>query len=311
MAFSKSVGRLAASGTALGFVAIILWSTTVAFARSISERLGPLTAAACVYGVGALAALTRLTLSAGRRRSLAGLGRRYLVVCGLLFVTYMLVLFLSVGLADGRGQVLEVGLVNYLWPTLTILFSLLVLGKRASAFLIPGTALALGGVFLVLTQGQSVTWETFARNTASNPAAYGLGLCAAVSWALYSSLTRKWAGGASTGGVDVFLPATAVVMLVLSAFVDEPRAWGVAPVAEAVFLGGATYTAYGCWDAAMRRGDVFLVAAGSYLTPLLSTLVTVVYLSVPTGPRLWIGCVVLVAGSFMSWRSVSDRGSSS
>ncbi len=32
-----------------------------------------------------------------------------------------------------------------------------------------------------------------------------------------------------------------------------------------------------------------------------------VYLGVSPGPKLWIGCLLLVAGSLMTWRSVSDR----
>jgi hypothetical protein len=34
--------------------------------------------------------------------------------------------------------------------------------------------------------------------------------------------------------------------------------------------------------------------------------VSVLYLSVATGPGLWIGCAALIAGSLLSWRSVSD-----
>ncbi|MHC4401180.1 MAG: hypothetical protein ACYTG0_16015 [Planctomycetota bacterium] len=48
--FEGAIGKLR-SGTMGGFVAIVLWSTTVAFARSLSEQLGALTAAAAVYCV--------------------------------------------------------------------------------------------------------------------------------------------------------------------------------------------------------------------------------------------------------------------
>jgi len=64
--------------------------------------------------------------------------------------------------------------------------------------------------------------------------------------------------------------------------------------------------AYALWDRAMRRGNLLLVAACSYFTPLLSTLVSCGYLGVEPGGRLWLGCVVLVAGSLLTWRSVCD-----
>jgi drug/metabolite transporter (DMT)-like permease len=219
----------------------------------------------------------------------------------------MLLLFLAIGLADGREQVIEVGLVNYLWPTLTLLLSLVLLKNKAAWMLWPGTLLALAGVFLVVTQGEPVPWQSLSRNLANNPAVYLLALAAAVAWALYSNLTRKWAGARAEGAVALFLPITALVLLGLCLFVDEPRQWNRHAVAEVVFLGVTTYTAYALWDHAMRHGNLVLLAAGSYLTPLLSTIVSCLYLAVIPGARLWLGCGMLVLGSILSGYSISNR----
>ncbi len=297
-------------GTMGGFVAIVLWSTTVAFARSLSEQLGPLTAAAAVYGVSGVIAVIRLLLARRGGQSIRELPVRYVAGCGVLFVSYALLFFLAIGLAKGRQQVLEVGLLNYLWPALTILLSVALLKKRASLLLFPATLLALSGVVLVLTQGAEVSWQSFRGNLADNPIAYSLGLGAAVAWAFYSVLARRWAGGERKGAVDLFLPTTGAVLLLVCFFVDEPRVWSPRSLAEAVFLGVATYLAYGLWDTAMRTGNVVLVAAGSYLTPFFSIVVSCVYLTVPTRPSLWIGCGMLVAGSLASWLSVSRRTNS-
>jgi len=310
--FEEVIGKLP-SATIGGFVAIVLWSTTVAFARSLSEQLGPLTAAAAVYGVSGAIALIRLLSTGGGVQRIRKLPLAYLAGCGFLFVSYMLLLFLAVGLAEGREQVLEVGLLNYLWPALTILLSVALLKKRASLLLLPATLLALSGVVVVLTQGADVSWQSLCRNLAANPIAYALGLAAAVSWAFYSVLARRWAGGEGRGAVDLFLPTTAVVLLLVCFCVDEPRAWSPSTLGETVFLGVATYLAYGLWDTAMRTGNVVLVAAGSYLTPFLSTVVSCLYLSIPTRSSLWIGCGMLVVGSLLSWLSVSEapRGKAS
>jgi len=303
--FEALIGKLPFA-TIGGFVAIVLWSTTVAFARSLSEQLGPLTAAAAVYGVSGAIATVRLLSAGDGVRRIRGLPLAYLAGCGFLFVSYMLLLFLAVGLAEGHQQVLEVGLLNYLWPALTILLSVAILKKRASLLLFPATLLALSGVVVVLTQGTHVSWPSFCQNLAANPIAYSLGLAAAVSWAFYSVLARRWAGGEGRGAVDLFLPTTAGVLLLVCFFADEPRAWSPSTLGEAVFLGVATYLAYGLWDTAMRTGNVVLVAAGSYLTPFLSTVVSCLYLSIPTQSSLWVGCGMLVAGSLLSWLSVSE-----
>jgi drug/metabolite transporter (DMT)-like permease len=303
--FERTIGKLR-SGTAGGFVAIVLWSTTVALARSLSEQLGPLTAAASVYSIGGAIGLIHLLRVGGGGRRMRELSARYVAGCGTLFASYTLLLFLAVGLAEGRRQVLEVGLLNYLWPSLTILLSVVVLKKRAGLLLFPATLLALSGVVLVLTPGAHVSWQSFLRNVARNPVAYSLGLGAAVSWASYSVLARRWAGGERTGAVDLFLPLTAGLLLATCLFVDEPRAWSPLALTEAAFLGVATYLAYGLWDTAMRTGNVVLVAAGSYLTPFFSTVASCVYLAIAPHPSLWLGCGLIIIGSLLSWLSVSD-----
>jgi drug/metabolite transporter (DMT)-like permease len=81
-------------------------------------------------------------------------------------------------------------------------------------------------------------------------------------------------------------------------------AQGVHVMAEIAFLALATALAYVFWDIAMRDGDVVLVASCSYLTPFFSTVVSCVYLSVWPGPSLWVGCLLIIVGSFLSWRSI-------
>jgi len=231
----------------------------------------------------------------------------YLFGCGALFVLYTLVLFLGVGLARNDSQVLEVGLLNYLWPALTILFSLALLKKKAGWLLLPGTLLALAGVFFVLSQGASISWVSFSKNLASNPAAYALGFTAACSWALYSNLTRRWAGSERSGAVDLFLPVTGLILLIIRLGVLEQGAWTAKAMGEAIIFGVVTWLAYRFWDIAMRKGDVVLVAACSYLTPFFSTVVSCLYLDVSAGTSLWFGCALMIVGSLLSWVSVSDR----
>ena len=107
----------------------------------------------------------------------------------------------------------------------------------------------------------------------------------------------------------VFLPAAALVLAGVAALSTEPRAWTVRAAAEVLVLGLATWAAYSLWDGAMRRGNVALVAAASYLTPLLSTLVSCAYLAVVPGAQLWLGCGLLAAGSLLSWRAVERSAS--
>jgi drug/metabolite transporter (DMT)-like permease len=302
----RNPGNLS-TGSGLG--AILLWSATFALARSLSEQVGPLTGGAAAYLIGGCFCLLRLASSSAPMTRCLQLPRLYLLGCGFLFVFYTAAVYLAVGLAKTREQLLEVALVNYLWPALTVLCSLLFLKKRASLWLVPGTALALTGVFLVMTQGAHVSWRSFAEHLQSSTVAYALALAAAISWALYSNLTRRWSGPENDGAVGLFIPATGLVLLALRLMTAEPTHWSLRAVGEATGLAAVTTLAYFLWDVSMRKGNLLLVVACSYFTPLLSTVVSCAYLGVSPSPKLWIGCLLLVSGSLLTWRSVSDRPS--
>ena len=293
--------------TAAGLGALVLWSTTFALARSLSERVGPLTAGASVYLIGGLVCLLRLlakpSSASGRLKQLP---RTYLVGCGGLFIFYTAAIYGAVGWAKSREQLLEIALVNYLWPALTVLGSLLLLTKRASVWLAPGTLLGITGVFLVLTQSSSVSWAALTDHLQTNPAAYGLALAAAISWALYSNLARRWSGPETGGAVDLFIPATGIVLLGLRLLATESTHWSARAALEASALAAFTTVAYILWDLSMRRGNLILVVACSYLTPLLSTLVSGIYLGASLNAQLTLGCLLLMCGSFVSFCSVSD-----
>lgn len=289
-----------------GFGAILLWSTTIPLARGLTEHVGPVSGAAAVYGISGALAVVSLV-----RRRTGWPPVRYVAGCGALFVGYAVLLYLAIARAADRQQVLEIGLINYLWPALTVVFSTVLLGRRARWFLWPATAVALAGVVLALTHATAISWSAFARHLAGNPLAFAMALTAAVGWALYSNLTQRWAGGHAGGAADAFLILTAVTFGVMLALAGERPRWSGVAVGEAGFLGLATFGGYRLWDRAMRQGDTVVVAAGSYLTPLLSTLAGCAYLGVTPGPRLWAGCVVLIAGSWLSWRAFPPQSDTS
>ncbi len=290
--------------TLLGLGAILLWSVTIALTRSLSEEVGPLKAGCAVYlTAGALLVVLHLVRGPSPRSVLA-LPKLFLFGCGGLFLAYGLLLFLALASARDRAQAVEVGLLNYLWPALTLALSVPVLGNRARPGFLAGTALALTGVWLVIAHDAPASWREVLGGVTDHPLPFGLGALAAVTWALYSTLSRRWGTPESGGAVQLFLLATGVAFGLLALARPSPGAWSTKAVAEVAALAAATSLAYLFWDVAMRKGDLVLVTAWSYLTPLLSTLVSCALLGVLPGLSLWLGCLAIVAGSFVSWRSV-------
>jgi drug/metabolite transporter (DMT)-like permease len=57
--------------------------------------------------------------------------------------------------------------------------------------------------------------------------------------------------------------------------------------------------AYACWDYGARRGDVRVMGAGAYLTPLLSTLILVQLGDIMVGNDAWLGCLLIIFGAVL------------
>ena len=294
--------------TLLGILAVLFWSATVAVARDIIESLGPLTAGALVYLIGgALSSLPLLARPERIRRTLR-LPRAYLFGCGGLVVFYTLCFFLALGLAADRAQVVEIGLINYLWPALTLLFGVPILGHRARIGLIPGVLIAFAGIGLVAAaQSDVLSWAGFLADLRSNAAPYVLALAAAVAWALYSDLSRRWAGDADSGAMNLFLFASGLVLLAARCFFHEHSRWSPdIAVKAALYVVFPICLAYTFWDIAMRRGRMVFVASFSYLLPLFSTVLISLYLRVPLTRALWLGCALVIGGAVLCKRSVVE-----
>ncbi|MCP4645977.1 MAG: aromatic amino acid DMT transporter YddG [bacterium] len=293
--------------TTLGIVAIVLWGSNIAFSRGLTEDLGLFTAAAAIYSIGGVLAAGYYVINPRRFLAAIRLPWKYLVGCGGLYMLYAVSLYLAVGRADTRQQVVEIGLINYLWPSLGLLTALPLLGKRATIWLVPGLAMAFGGAALALTQNTSFSAAEAWRNVAGHPGPYVWALSAAVSWGLYGSFARRWAGGAGGNAVFLFHVVTAVTMVAIRLCVEEESHWSWQTAAALAYMAlFSTFAAYLFWDVAMRRGNVVLVTACSYAIPVLATFISCAYLRVSIGPRLILSCALVTVGAVVCSRSIRD-----
>jgi drug/metabolite transporter (DMT)-like permease len=289
----------------LGVLAILFWSSTIGFSRQLAEQLGPLTAGYIIHTGAGLLGLLVLT-SRGYKTHLMPMLRlspRYLLGCGGLMITYIILLYLSIGLAQNHSQVIVVGLINYLWPTLTLLFSLPILGHRANAWLPVGSLLALAGIGIAVFSGQEVAWVDL--RGAWLP--YLLILAAAVCWSLYTNLAKRWLGDSQANGVTLFLLGGGVALGLMRLFSNETSTWSPSTFAIlAYMILCPAFLAYTFWDLGTRKGKMIFLAALSYFTPLLSTILSVVVLQEPANPGLWLATGMIIAGAALSQASMQS-----
>lgn len=286
----------ARAGNAAGVLAILLWSATVGLFRSIGEALGPVGGPAVIFTISGVLVVLFTGIPAIRT-----IDRRYLLVSGVLFVAYEISLALSIGYAHNRSQAMEVGMINYLWPSLTMLFAVLLRQQSASfRLLAPGIALAFLGIVWVMKGNEAFSAARLAENIADNPLSYALAFLAAFLWAAYSVLSRRYGNGKSA--VGLFLLATAGVLWLRYVHGEQPPMHlSLRSAAEVMVLGTFTATAYSAWNFGIQRGSIGLLAAFSYFTPVLSSCVASVWLGVTPSWTFWLGVVMVTTGSLMSW----------
>lgn len=282
-------------------MAVVLWSGSVGLIRSVSEALGPAGGAAMVFS--AAACLAALVLGLPRPKDF---NRTYFWLGGALFVVYEICLALSLGWASNRAQALELGMINYLWPCLTILLAVLCGQQKASPLLWPGVVLSFAGIVWVMKGDGPWSADAFLRNMQDNPVAYGLAGCAAALWPAYTVLTRRFAEGKSA--IPLFLMATAAGLWVKYALGPEPALnLAVRGVLQVLVLGGFMATAYSCWNHGIQRGNLTLLAVASYFTPILSVLLASLWLGVRPSAGFWQGVLMVTGGSLLCWRSTRLR----
>lgn len=281
--------------TLTGLIAIVLWSTMVGLIRGVSEGLGPVGGAAAIYSLSGLLLIFTVGFPDIRRFPL-----KYLIAGSVLFVSYEICLALSLGYAATRHQAIEVGMVNYLWPSLTILFAILFNGQKTNWIIVPGLLLALTGVCWVLGGENGLNPGEIINNITTSPLSYFLAFLGAFIWATYCTVTNKYARGFN--GITIFVLLTALSLWLYYFLSPQPEMQFSTPVVIKLFSAALTLGfAYAAWNVGILHGNVTVMAMGSYFTPVLSSALAAVLLSAPLSFSFWQGAIMVCIGSLLCW----------
>ena len=248
------------TATLIGLTAILMWSL-LAVLTVATGTIPAFQLAAMTFAIGALiGALTWI----GRGDAVRALRQRpvvWLIGVGGLF-GYHALYFLALRFAPPA----EAGLLNYLWPLLIVLFSSLLPGERLLAHHVIGAVLGLAGTVLLFLGNER---SGFAPGQLPGFAA---AFVAAFVWATYSVLSRRLKS-VPTDAVAGFCLATSLLAALAHRLV-EITVWPATPTQWLAVIGlgvGPVGAAFYAWDIGMKRGDIRVLGAASYATPLLST----------------------------------------
>ncbi|MHA2937539.1 aromatic amino acid DMT transporter YddG [Vibrio sp. RC27] len=277
--------------TLAGCVAILLWSTIVPFIRNVAESLGPVGGAAMIYTLSSVL----LALVIGLPK-LSRFSPRYLIIGGGLFVCYEMCLALTLGMANNKFQAVEMSVINYLWPALTVMLAVVVTRQRVSIWLYPAMAMAFFGVAWTVTGEEGLSISRITENIATNPVSYSLAFSGAFIWAIYCNVTKRLANGQNA--ITWFFIATATTLWVKFLLTDQPpMTWNGSAVLNLGLAAFAMAGGYGMWNIGIIGGNMVLLATLSYFTPIFSAFFSSLVFGISLGVTFWQGVIMVTLAS--------------
>ncbi|WP_374668489.1 aromatic amino acid DMT transporter YddG [Acinetobacter sp.] len=287
--------------TLIGFSAILQWSTIVGLLKRISSSIGPDYAVAFMYTFSAV-----ILLLLFRIPNLKAIPKNYLIFATALFVVYELCFSYAIALAQSPQQAIEISLVNYLWPSMTIAALILFKELKFNALVLIGLAVSLSGIVLIQTGNGAFSWSSVFQNIMTNPVSYILAFIGAALWSLYCVITKKYSHGHNP--IALFFAVITVVLWAKMYFlhgIPELPALEMDTLVCMLAVSLVTALGYAAWNIGIIKGNITLLVTLSYFSPLISSVFSMLILQTSLSAAFWQGAILVTLGSFICWISTN------
>jgi len=298
--------------TLAGIFTILAWSTNIAFCKSVMITLGSYQGMFMLNFFSGF--LMFLILLARFRKDyftrLKALNLRYWAGTGIFLFLNNTLLFLAIGLASNEKELLIVTILNYLWPILIHVLKIPVfhIRVRPLPFIISIT-LGVSGVILAFSQEYTLRGLIeLAKSLDDNFLAYLLAILTAISWALYSNMTKKFISDDDFAAVPLIFMLSGLpflYVLVSQGIFEWKILTSLYTNIELIYaIIFPISLGYILWNVAMKKGNKDLVVSLSFLIPMISILFISLKFAIRPGMLMWIASALLIAGAYLSYRTV-------
>lgn len=283
--------------TLIGFLAPLLWAASLPFIKQCSPAVGAFYLAAIQYLVSGCFGILYFSLSS--RKPLSVYARPRFPHRLILFTGYFVLLYPAIHLVQ-KQNFPGVVLLNYLWPTCTLLFTLAFLKlsfHRKKLFF--GTLLVIIGLAVEILPSRVLGVNAVGASV--EPLPYAMAFAAAVSWGLYSALNRKW--GELAGGVEaipLLMFSAGAFLLCLAVFTEKTPTFSPEILGPLVYLCAMPFMANIAWDIGTRNGNLPLLSLICDFIPWIALTITALYLNIPLSPLTLISAFLIVLGAVVS-----------
>ncbi len=283
--------------------AVLIWSVNAPLAKVLLTTL-PSFEIITLYAVFAFATMLLINAATGKLREVRRYTAKQLGQMAALGVIgpFLNAAFYNGGLARLSAQ--EACIVNYLWPIMLVLFSVLLLGERMSAAKAAAMLCSFAGIVVLSSGGEMSTGGSRFAGVVSCT----LG---AATYGLFSVLNKKLNYDQSIT-MMVMWPVVGVCAAAAGGLTKQWVPIGGAEWLGLIWMGVmASAMAYLLWSLALNGSEGTASMANlAYLTPFLSVVWSAVFLHEGFHLRALAALVLIVGGIVLqnAWSKRTERG---
>lgn len=276
------------TGITLLLVAILIWSSqAVAIAK-----IGSIYSGLIVFYSSIVSFLIGVWKVDRSKLNILGV-----VFTSMFFLGYQYCLLTSFKLAP----IPEANSIQYLWTLLIVVFSPLYFAVRLDpVFWI--------NLLLLSISGTVIFWESIGNFTRTGLAGYVFAAVAAITWANYSLMAKKYPNFFNFDNLTVSFLIIGLVgmadtsnsgLSLIPTLADDKWPWFLF-----LIIGRISYF---FWDSGVKRVSTFTVARMALLTPILSSTLLAIFVGVNIGWNLWIAFSLSIFGPALTHFLVKSR----
>lgn len=280
-----------------GISAILMWAAMLGLIRQVTERLGAELGITLIYSLSTLLLLAIFGLPNFKRMS-----KTYLLVGSTLFVVYEMCYSFAIGYAQTAQQAIEVSVVNYLWPSLTMLALVAFKQLKFHWMLLVGMSISISGLVYIQLGGEGFSFDQIFANAMSNPLSYGLAFIGALLWSIYCAFTRRY--GTQENPIAFFFCLVSLALwikLLLIGYDLSTISWSGSNVFYLIAAALSLGLGYGAWNVGMLHGNVATLVASSYFSPVIAAFIAMLILGQSLSVTFWQGACLVTFGSILCW----------
>ncbi|AUM26797.1 aromatic amino acid DMT transporter YddG [Acinetobacter pittii] len=286
--------------TLIGLSAILMWASLVGLMKQVSAAIGPELGVTFIYSLSAL-----LLLAIFKVPDFKQISKKYLIFGTILFVAYEVCFSFAIAYSQTAKQAIEISIVNYLWPSLTVLAFVIFKELKFNFLIILGLMLSVFGIIFIQTGSGDFSLNSLVDNFHSNPLSYILAFAGAIIWAFYCVLTKKLSNGQNP--ISIFFVGVALTLwlkLLVSGHFAIPS-MDIPTVMTLLVASAAMGFGYAAWNIGIIHGNITVLVVASYFTPIISSILAMFVLQTQLSMNFWQGTAMVTAGSFICWVSTN------